>query len=415
MPESRLQIAFIIATDAHLEIACELARELRTIRPDATLWVISWRTELSLAEFHMPVLQRTFSQIVTPRFRRAFRLANSILRRLGDGRASNRSSRPRLSALYPKLFRKGRAIDFDFVFTLNDRTFPVQDFVREFQAVRVPVALVQESIRRDDTSSRAGEEIWNGQGGCDVIYAWGDTSVDYYLRVGVSRERILPVGSPRMDRYVRVANELPCSRTIKEAERMPPDQRMILIATNRVYRESYQRPLSRAEYLHCLGETIEWCQQLDALAVIKPHPRALKDCDSWGVPQWIASFPNARYRPDIPLVKAVKACDAVLIFNSTVALEAKLLGKPVGMLAADRYSHGVDYLEHGICRKVNCLEDLKALLTSCPNDDSDDSLNVYLALRGTSARTIVHDVLTRLDHGIREPGPSSVKQTIRTP
>jgi hypothetical protein len=274
--------------------------------------------------------------------------------------------------------------------------FPGFDFVKVLQTAGIPVALVEDVLRRNVTGGRSEKGVFHGQGGCDIVYTWGDASIQYYRSIGVEAKRLIALGSPRMDRFVRVGKELPEPRVIREAEGLPTDNRVVLIAASSVYYDILARPLRLAEYLHCIALAIEWCRVLGAFALFKPHIGSIRDYEAWGVPQWIKSFPNAVYRADILLAKAVMASDAVLIFNSSVALEARLLGKPVGMLAADRYSHEVDYLDRGLCKKVDSVEDLRALLANESNEHPSHVLDAYLACRDVSAKMIVEDMLRRL-------------------
>ena len=65
--ERVLNIAFVIGSDAHLEIASELAAELRGVTPRAVLWGISRRRfKPDGKEFDQAVMRATFSHVVTP-------------------------------------------------------------------------------------------------------------------------------------------------------------------------------------------------------------------------------------------------------------------------------------------------------------------------------------------------------------
>jgi len=399
-----VNIAFVIGSDGHLEIAEEVARELQRAVPHCILWAISRRefNGRGSPRFDVAALERKFSRVVMPVWdpgllHPARRLAIRMLRRVSK-RAAERLSQPRLKDCYPQIFSGGRLFPFDFVFAFNDKGFPALDLCRAWKRIGVPVALIQDSNRRADRISGAFQPLWNGQGGCDVIYAWGESGVGYYRRVGVEAERIIAVGNPRMERFVRMARELPTAEAIRRAEGLPVDRPIVLLATNRAYAAVIHRPLPLAEYLHSIRCGIQWCGEIGAFSLMKPHVNSVRDHELWGVPRWINSFPNACYRVNIELARAIKACDAVLLFNSTVALEARLLGKPSGMLASDRYTHGVDFLERGISRRINSREDLEALLSSRLEEGPDDKLKGYLAVTGGSARAIVRDMLQRCNH-----------------
>jgi hypothetical protein len=411
-----VKIALIIGSDPQLEIAQEIGRELQRAAPHCSFWGISKRgiSPRGLPPFDVEVLQRTFSRILMPvqdtDLSFARRLVIGILRRVSK-QAADRLLRPRLKDCYPQIFSRGRLLSFDFALTLNDKGFPDLDLCRAWKQINVPVGLIQDSNRRADRVSGPNGPLWNGQGGCEIVYAWGQAGVDYYERAGVERARIIAVGNPRMDRLMQAAAELPTPEAIRKAEGLPADRPIVLLATNRAYAPNIAQPLPLAEYFHSLRCAIQWSHEIGAFTLVKPHINSAQDHRLWGVPGWVNSFPSACYRLDIPLTRAIKVCDAVLLFNSTVALEARLLGKPSGMLASDKYSHGVDFLQNGISRKVNSLEDLKALLSNSSEAMSDDKLRRYLAILGGSARAIVQDILQRCAPSTQVPKSVSIQAT----
>ena len=386
-----MKFGFIVSTETQFEFAEEIARGLRTEDPICELWLISRRRYQLGEEYDSSIVQRTFSRLVSPREPSALRrLMNRVSRLLAPNLAPQRWVQIPEKA-YPQLFPGGEPIRFDFVFTLNDVSSI--DLIRTFQSIHVPVGLVQESIRRDSFDKKG--KLMNGQGGCDVVYAWGDSSVDYYRRVGVNPQRIVRAGNPRIDRFVCIASSLPSAREIKQEEGLPADKPLVLLATNRVYISNFVRPLPLADFLHCVSRVIDWCREIGASVLIKPHPHQLEDMSSWKVPVWIDSLPHVRYRPKIDLARAIKASDAVLVFNSSVAVEARALGKPSGILAARRYSHNVDYLERGISREIESRDDLLSLLSCRLDPRQDEKLAEYLVATNGSAQTIVQDVLRR--------------------
>lgn len=384
-----MNFAFIVSTDTQFQIAEEIAQAFREQDPKGELWLISRRWYKFGKEYDASLVQRSFSRLVSPTRKHSIlhRLENRLLHSLAPNRP-RRPHTPRPQDAYPELFPAGKPVRFDFVFTLND--VPTIDFIKLFQTARVPVALVQESIRRDDADGK-GKGLMNGQGNCDVIYAWGTSSADYYRRVGVSPDRIVLTGNPRLDRLACKFDSLPSARELKRDEGFPVDKPLVLVATGAVYVKKLIQPLPLADYLYSIARVVDWCGDIGAFVLLKPHPRELKDHQAWQVPQWIGSFPNAIYRHDIDLVRAIKASDAVVVFNSTAALEAVALGKPSGMLAAGRYSHTVDFLERGISHRIESREDLSSLLCSRMNA----RIGEYLVATKDSARNIVEDVLKR--------------------
>ena len=394
-PAGVTKIGFIISSNTQLEVAEEIVSVLRCVHPHCVPWAISRRSLNGAPKYDLTMLRRTFARIITPATTyRQHRLRTIVLkaaRSLLPGRLAKLLVARGMKRFYPDLLGRPRPNPLDFVFTLNDRSITLCGLIGAFKIMGVPIALLQESVQRDqfETSS-----VRNGQGGCDVVYAWGKLGAQYYQRVGVSVERIVLAGSPRMDRYARMVGELPAPETIKRMEGLPLDRPVVLLATNRAYRNSLKRPMGIKEYLEGLRTALAWCAEIGAFALLKPHFSAVQEYNSWGVPHWVNSLPQARYRDDIDITLAIKASDAVLVHNSTVAFEARLQGKPVGMLSADGYSHGVDYLETGICQKVGSKDDLEGLLTRFYSAQ-DPCIDEYLAVRGCSAELIVRDMLER--------------------
>jgi hypothetical protein len=391
------RFALVIASDTQLEIAQDLAPEFRRAWPDCSMWAISTRLWHFPEEFEAGRLSGDFDRFIPSKpLRRPLkeRIAGKLTR---SAQAllpyrERIAPPPSIFTAYPEVFPGKNAIGFDFVITPNDRSFPELDLIQAFQAARTPVGLVQESIRRDDWTEASSKLRWNGQGGCDVVYAWGETSRDYYLRAAVQPERIVLTGSPRIDRYVR--RQPPVG--LREQLQLPAERPVVLIATNPVYNMALRQPLTRAAFAHAVGRALDWAREIGAYAVVKPHQLELREFHNLGIDEWLANSPHAAYRPDIELSAAVHASDAVLIFNSTVALEAALLGKPSGMLAVDEYGHGADFLNTGLSCRIDSAEDLRMLLNPL-SAAARAGIGRYLAGCAGSARRIVEHVAQRLE------------------
>jgi hypothetical protein len=394
-----MKIGFTIGSDTQRETAEEISREFRKRVPGVHIRAFSTRTFLGLPEFPDEVTRQFFDRVEKPARNQPLRWrseAYALLQKLHLHSLGRRIRRGPFKVYFPDMDRLLSDGKFDFLFVLNDRNFPSSFLIREFQARGTCVGLVQESIRRDDSSDDRPGLKWNGQGGCDVVYAWGPTSREYYLRAGVRPERIVSIGNPRMDRYLRENGGLPGKAEMRRRLGLPEDGRLVLIATNPVHNMKLRVPLVRAEYEKAIKEAVAWAGESGARAIVKPHLLEKAEFASWGIPEWVGGVPHAVYGKDIGLVQAIRASDAVLVFNSTTALEAALMERPSALLAADRYTHGTDFLETGLSRKVDSADDLKALFRD-GFTRSGGKVEEYLSTLGNSAEKIVEDALTRID------------------
>lgn len=389
-------VGFIVSSDNQRIIAEAIGEEMKNRRPGARLWLIDMRRFYDGRDFSPKDFHPQYERVLSPASSRAASPSGffqRILQRAGS-RIARRNSGPALSQVYRDLYADGRVARMDFVFALNDRGSPRMDLIQDFQARGTPVALVQESIRRDDFTINRSNMRWNGQGGCDVVYAWGETSAAYYRRAGVSSERIVMTGSPRIDRFMRDAAALPARNELRREIGLPAESPVVLFATNPVYKWNLREPLVRGAYLHHIGRVLDWAVPLGIHLLIKPHSLEKQDFADWDFEPWLGSLPHATYAPDVDLARAISACDAVLVFNSTVALEAALLGKPSGMIAAQDYGHGADFLETGISRMVNSAGDLQALLSG---GGEAHGAGQYLCRTAGSAGAIAEDALQRMN------------------
>lgn len=181
----------------------------------------------------------------------------------------------------------------------------------------------------------------------------------------------------------------------------------MLLATNPVHRMKLREPLRERDYIAAIKACVEWASECSAHVLVKPHLLERKDFAEWGLDAWLESRPDASYLPDVLLADTVRASDAVAIFNSTVALEAALLGKPSALVAAGRYSHGTDFLETGLSETVDGPEDLRSLLTSQGEADFSALTRPYvLSSQGTATR-IVGDAVNWLKTRAAQRGPAA--------
>jgi hypothetical protein len=304
------------------------------------------------------------------------------------------------------------------VVVLNDRNFPSNAYVEEARRLHIPTLLVQESLRKDlfqrppltkllgrwRRKIRYGieEGLRNfGQGGCDTIAAWGDTSREYFLRVGVPLNRITITGNPRFDQladadFSAEAQRIRAGLNLKPADFLltflsSPIERMLIV--------------SKAEKEAALVRLIEWARGLRGdptwnhlRLAFKLHrsedPLPVRSLlQESGAEDWAALV-------DQPLYPLAQASQATMMFSTTAGLEAALLGVPVGILELSKPLDDWDLTGHGVATGIRSPHDLSAFLARARDDSplgkrGAQAATHYLANLGQAAQAVA-DLAARL-------------------
>ena len=175
--------------------------------------------------------------------------------------------------------------------------------------------------------------------------AWGEISKQWLIARGVSPERIVITGSPRLDHLADnkkfgLTREDFCSLLL-----LPPSGFWVLWTMDPIIEQENATIL---KILLDVIKRIEWCY-----LVIRPHPGSPKT-------GWISRFVDSQKRvvvssPGYPLYEILKAVDAVIIQDSTVGLEAMALDKPVILL----YPSSKLYTQSGAVVEVTNADELQ--------------------------------------------------------
>jgi hypothetical protein len=286
----------------------------------------------------------------------------------------------------------------------NDRTYPVRFLAPWGAAYGIRSILIQESIRKDEImvktkglSIKHERKGLNGQGGCDRIAAWGKSSLEYYKKVGVNPDQVVLTGNPRIDDLVADYDSL--SRDgLRKTCGLPLDERVILFATNPLYK---MKILTIDEYISSVQAVAKSFQSstVNATLVIKPHQIEVEH-QEWGLDQELDAMPRVHYLKDITLVEALALSDAVLIFNSTVAVEAALFQKPVGVINFTGVDQGVNFGEFDFAVELKDMATLQQFI--CGDyppgwDFSGTQLDDFITNIGGAAEAIGREILDLAD------------------
>jgi len=235
-----------------------------------------------------------------------------------------------------------------------------------------------------DVWSRAGRffTFFSGPLNSDKQVVWGDITKEYAIACGHNLENIIPLGSPRHDKFFQ-------AKKINS-------KGMILLATTGVP-EFFAETSTTNDYLKFNEFIQEVCRVVknlkDKKLVIKLHPQPdfvnniinlIKEID----PQIEIVF-------DTDLVELINSCEMLITFNnSTIALESMILNKPTISLQTDKWAEKNQLVKkHGII-SISKLEDIEPSIHSILKDDafkfnilknSDIFLQKYYANRGNAS------------------------------
>jgi hypothetical protein len=156
----------------------------------------------------------------------------------------------------------------------------------------------------------------------DKVFCWGDESRRWFVGNGNDPARVLATGNPSFDRLFQRASSPQALEQTRQEHGLPLDRRVVLFGSN---------PIPFEQNSLILAALLEAARAQDFLVLHKPHPaeplepyrRAFED------PRHLVLVPASQMKPD----EAIVASNAVVVYHSTLGLEALLAGRP--LLVAD--------------------------------------------------------------------------------
>ncbi len=276
----------------------------------------------------------------------------------------------------------------------NDRNFPITNLIRIAHVLGIPSLLMQESIRKDEVFPQG--KLRFGQGGCDRIAVWGESSREYFTRVGVEPSRITVAGNPRIDSFISTCSRMARGELLTRFK-IPLIARVVLFATNPVHRQ--MQMMTAEQYANSILAAVKAVQEStgDTYLLVKPHQLERNEHRESGLVSRLSVYDRVRYLPDITLAEAIAMTDGVLIFNSTVAVEAALMGRQVGVLNLFKVNLGVDFADEGIATTITSqalLEDFVAGRSEIDQQLLQAKLGRQVANVGHAAEAITDEIIS---------------------
>jgi len=266
------------------------------------------------------------------------------------------------------------------VIVLNDRNFPSNIYLQQARRMQIPTLLVQESLRKDlfqEPTLRKKIFRWRrkilfgiegglrkyGQGHCDWYAAWGQTSVEYFQKVGVPASRIRVTGNPRFDQLASVHSDR-SSPALRAGLGLAPQAFLLTFLSSPIEKMLL---VSAQEKEQALAHFLEWVRALRAkpgwaelTVVFKLHRGESAER--------FRDFLQARQASEfarvaqMDLYTLLSGSQAALMFSTTAGLEAALLGTPLGILELSKPLDDWDLVGRGVASPVARPEDLQAFL-----------------------------------------------------
>jgi hypothetical protein len=180
------------------------------------------------------------------------------------------------------------------------------------------------------------------------------------------------------------------SADLREKLAIPAGARVVLLACNPVNTMGMVNSLSTEKYHDSIVQAAHAAGTNGWQVLVKPHLLEMENFRKKGLRAKLEAMPHVRFPDGMHLNACLAASDSVLIFNSTVALESALAGKPCGILMLHPWEHGCDFVENGLACEIRNPDELAAFLDS-GSPAQPENIKRYLALTSGSAEMILQD------------------------
>ncbi len=213
----------------------------------------------------------------------------------------------------------------DLVVTMNDAFFPLGDVAALATEMGVRTVLLQEGIRFDTAGDEAAGASYGGAV-TDGVLTWGERSAQYFRSVRDTSADVEVVGHPKL-------------RPRPVIQRAASDGRRLLLCSNPLSAFGFATEEEQHERLDAfLGSARS--QGIDVLVRRHPQENACRFAA-------LAAAHGAEIDTG-PLEESFDSVDGVVVFASTVGIEALAAGRRLGVLELPRGGYAFDYVDAGI-------------------------------------------------------------------
>ena len=222
---------------------------------------------------------------------------------------------------------------------------------------------------------------------CDKLAVWGEPAKKYGLTYN-STKNFFVTGSPRHDKFFNHKNS--------------SQEKYVLFATTKP-NPLFSKTLATDSILNFLGFITETCNVFSNISqkklILKPHPSPVNSLDIVKIAKKIDS--NISFTYDSDILKLLQNCDFLITTNnSTIALEAMMLNKPVISLQTESLALTENVVKYNALLSVSNKEDIKKSVETLFYDkkfkeellkNARNFLDDFFSNQGTSSK-----ILTKL-------------------
>lgn len=273
----------------------------------------------------------------------------------------------------------------DLLILPNDTAFPSNYLVAKLKRRGIPYLLVQEGIRFALPGETAGAY---GTGGGDVA-CWGPGSAAFFRSQGVPDSKIHVTGNPRYDDIVGQDWQAAAAK-LKADGALPP--RYLLFASNPIDDQGLCTTQQKYEWFRRFAEqAVPALDSMNLSLAVKLHGRdsilAFRDV--------LGPFENRVVFLGPGNIHAqLTGAEAVVVWASTVGLEAILHDVPIGVLDIPGHGHVFDYVDRGAAVGLDSAAALAPQIHALLKEDrprferARAYLEHHLSRRGRSAEAV---------------------------
>ena len=198
----------------------------------------------------------------------------------------------------------------EVVVFLADGPVPSRTFSKVAEKLQVPTILLMHGIHPPTKIYIPTSKY---------VAVWGPKFKDYNISKGLNKQRVTVTGAPNYDALTKLESKEDLRREIG----LPVSDLIVTFAT---------QPFSeqiRREWTYAVLRSMN--QLNEVLLIIKPHPRENPKIYRKFLREFDADISQDKIRllQEVNTSKLIKASDLLLTVNSTVALEANVIGTPV--------------------------------------------------------------------------------------
>ena len=220
--------------------------------------------------------------------------------------------------------------EIDGLIVTLDWSQPMRLAVLAAKELKIPTILIpHESIFLNESKYYWDENTNASCPVCDYCLAWGDLQKRIFCSRGYDKNRVLVVGSPKLDQDVLYKQKLN-RKQYCDLMGLDENRPIILFATQ--YLDSQVNfDFAMAKQAKAILDIIQYCEERDKQLVIRMPPNGVEIFDKATIQKIKTSERVAVDGKSYYLTnprEAIKNADVVISINSTMLFEARLMGKP---------------------------------------------------------------------------------------